>query len=292
MLSTNQTLGLRQGVFSLYWILCIVPQGKQRWRVIVSSSQFTSAMLKNRPIHVIGLGSLGGPLADSLFRKGVPELHLWDFDVVEARNRFNQRVFEEDIDKPKVVARERILREIYPESPTKIVPHQERVVAGTPFSGIVLAAVDWNRIRYKEVLPCVEENPEVTFFADGRVGMDGGKAYGFDPNNRYQVQRYKDPIHNRPDPENAELYAGCKSEFPLPENAEAVAAEMLWRLIRWLHLEQGSPDPYDNFVGWQYVPQRIILTEQWDTDTLGVMRRRSELGVGRYVGKFLDLFET
>lgn len=232
------------------------------------TATFSADMVRGRAIHVIGQGSLGGPIADNLFRKQVPELHLWDFDHVESRNRFNQRVFAEDIGKPKVLVRERILRDIYPESATNVITHQERLVAGVKLSGIVIAAVDWNRIRYEEVWPCVKSNADVSFFADGRVGMDGGKAYGLDPNNEYHVLRYEDPIHNHPDPENDELNAACKSEFPMPENAEAVAAEVLWRLTRWLHLEQGSEDAYDNFVGWQYVPRKSVVTEQWDTDTV------------------------
>jgi len=235
------------------------------------TAPFSPDMLRGRAIHVVGQGSLGGPIADNLFRKQVPELHLWDFDRVESRNRFNQRVFAEDVGKSKVVVRERILRDIYPESVTKLVLHQERLVAGTKLSGIVIAAVDWNRIRYEEVWPCVKASLDVSFFADGRVGMDGGKAYGLDPNNEYQILRYEDPIHNHPDPEHGERDAACKSEFPMPENAEVVAAEVLWRLTRWLNLERGSEDPYDNFVGWQYAPLKSVVTEQWDGDTAYAM---------------------
>jgi hypothetical protein len=238
----------------------------------------TSALLRERPIHVIGQGSLGGPLAENCFRKGVPELHLWDFDIVEARNRFNQRVFASDVGHQKVAARARILRDIYPESPTKLVLHDARIVASTRLEGIVLCAVDWNRIRYEEVWPCVKGNERVTFFGDGRVGMDGGKAYGMDPNNEYHIFRYEMPVHNHPDPENGERDAACKSEFPLPENADAVAAEMLWRLTRWLHLEGGCDDPYDNFVGWQYIPQKTVLTEQWVAGTIRIMQTQTEEG--------------
>lgn len=234
-------------------------------------SLFTSALLRDRPVHIIGQGALGGPLAENLFRKGVPELRLWDFDVIEPRNRFNQRVSAGDVGRRKIEARERALREIYPESETKLAGHFERVVPGTQLSGIVLCAVDWNRIRYEEVWPCVRENPDISFFGDGRVGLDGGKVYGLDPNNPYHVLRYEHPTHHHPDPENGERDAACKSAFPMPENAEAVAAELLWRLTRWLHLEQGCEDPYDNFVGWQNIPGKIVLTEQWDSGTIKSM---------------------
>lgn len=232
---------------------------------------FKVEYLRNRPIHIIGQGALGGPLAEHCFRKGVPELHIWDFDTVEARNRFNQRVFAEDIGHPKVRVRARILQEIYPESETVLVLHNERLAQGAALAGIVLCAVDWNRLRYEEVWPCVKDNPDVSFFADGRVGIDGGKAFGLDPNNPYHVLRYEDPLHRHPDPENAEANAACKSEFPMPENADAVAAEVSWLLTRWLLFEQGFQGEYDNFVGWQYLPHKVVLTEQWDSDSIRQM---------------------
>ena len=248
----------------------------------MESSVFPLAALGDRAIHIVGLGSLGGPIADSLFRKEVPELHLWDFDIVEPRNRFNQRVYAEDIGRPKVLVRERILRAIYPESQTRIVTHQERLMPGTKLSGIVIAAVDWNRIRYEEVWPCVANNPDVSFFADGRVGIDGGKAYGVDPGNVNHVYHYvEDSLHNHPDPLNGEIEAACKSDFAVPENADMVAAEVLWRITRWLHLEQGCTDPYDNFVGWQFIPRRTVITEQWDKGTIRTMHASKD-------GVFID----
>jgi hypothetical protein len=233
------------------------------------SSQFPISALEGRPIHVAGLGALGRPIAENLFRKQVPELHLWDPDIVEARNRFNQRVYAQDIGLPKTEACIRMFREIYPDSTTRVVVHQERIVPSTTLSGIVIAAVDWNRIRYEEVLPAViRQKDTVSFFCDGRVGMDGGKAYGVDPGNENHVYHYvEDPMHNHPDPVNGEAEAACKSDFAMPENADGVATEVLWRLTRWLHLEQGAADPYDNFVGWQFIPRRIVVTEQWDTGT-------------------------
>lgn len=233
-------------------------------------------MLCGRSIHVVGLGSLGGPIVDNLFRRQVPELHLWDFDIVETRNRFNQRVLSRDIGQSKIDARILMLQDIYPESATKVVAHPERVLKGAAFAGIVFCCVDWNRIRYEEVWPNIKNNPEVSFFSDGRVGMDGGKAYGLDPNNPYHIVRYEDPVHKHPDPVNGEAEAACKSEFPMPENAEAVASEMLWRLTRWLHLERGCADPYDNFIGWQNIPRKSLLTEQWDSETIRYMETHKD----------------
>ena len=240
----------------------------------MESSVFPLSFLDDRPIHVGGLGSLGKPLAESMFRKEVPELHLWDPDVIESRNRFNQRVYDRDIGTPKVIVCAQHFREIYPESKTKVIVHHERITPATELSGIVFSAVDWMRIRYEEILPCVlRQKDQISFYVDGRVGIDGGKAYGLDPSNSNHVYHYvNDPLHNHPDPVDGELNAACKSDFAMPENADMVAAEMAWRLTMWLHLEQGSLEPYDNFVGWQFMPRRAVITEQWDSGTVRALQ--------------------
>ncbi len=249
----------------------------------MASSMFPVSALHGRPIMIIGQGALGGPIAENFFRKGVPEIHLFDFDTVSLHNLFNQRFWLSHVNEKdpvfKVDARAEILRVTHPNSKTHVVCHRERVTASTKLAGIVVSAVDWNRIRYEEVWPSVVNSPDVSFFLDGRVGIDGGKAYGVDPTNVNHVYHYtQDPLHNHLDPINGEIDAACKSDFPMPENADLVAAEVMWRLTRWLHLEQGSEDPYDNFVGWQFVPQRNVVTEQWDQGTAGTMVTQSVLG--------------
>jgi hypothetical protein len=235
----------------------------------MTESIFSSLMLKERPVHVIGVGSLGAKLALNLYRKGVPELHVWDADFLEARNLFNQPYFYDDIGSSKSDAIVRIARRIYPDSDTRLIPHRENVTVQTGLSGIVLVAVDSNRARYEEVWPCVRENEAVSFFADGRVGIDGGKAFGLDPNNEWHVECYEEsgsenPLHNHPDPEDVQ--PGCKTEFPMPENSDRVAAEMLWRLTQWLHLERGNTAPYMNHIAWCYMPKYAEAHEYWDEE--------------------------
>ncbi len=233
---------------------------------------FNVSFLKERPVHVVGAGTLGAKLFLNLFRKRVPNLHVWDADVLEERNLFNQPYFDADVGTLKVEGLARIARTIYPASDTTIVTHAERVTKDTLLRGIVLMAVDSNKSRYHDVLPSIKQSGKVSFCADGRVGMDGGKAFGFNPANPWHLECYEEPdiespIHNHPDPEN--LHGGCKTEFPMPENSDRVAAEMLWRLNRWLHLEQGCPDPYLNMLAWQYVPTYAEAHEYWDEDEIG-----------------------
>lgn len=237
------------------------------------SSMFLNEHLDGRPVMIIGSGSLGGPIFDHCIRKEVQEVHLFDPDIVDERNRFNQRVYDEDIGKLKVLVRDRIRLAINPLSKTKVVLHNELVGPDTELEGIVISAVDHMRKRYDQVWPAVyRQRDKISFFADGRVGIDGGKAYGLDPSNENHVYHYVgNPLHNHPQAELSEAELACKSDFPMPENADAVAAAVMWRLNRWLHLEQGCNDPYDNYVGWQWVPGHVTVCEQWDAGTASVM---------------------
>ncbi len=229
---------------------------------MTDQAMFQPDMLRGRAINVIGGGSLGSALFQNLIRMNVsPE--LWDTDVVEARNRFNQRVFEADIGMKKTSSQARIADLIEWGRSANLALRDEKVGPDTKLSGIVLSAVDSMAAR-RDIWQAVKNNPSVSFFADGRVGLDGGKAYGLDPNNVEHIARYEAPIHLHKDPANA--VGACKTEFPLPAIADIVAGHMLMRLARWLHLEQGCNDPYENFVGFYFVPHLVQVTERWDAD--------------------------
>lgn len=225
---------------------------------------FTPEMLNGRPVHIVGAGSLGSKLCQNLVRKGVPEIHVWDDDVLEGRNLFNQAYFAAHVGVAKVTALLDIAHAIRRD--VRIIPHRERVTKTTQLAGIVFSAVDLNRERYQSIWPCVRMNSRVTFYGDGRVGLDGGKAYGLDPNNEWHCERYENPefLHNHPDPED--VLQGCKTEFSLPENSDRVVAEMMWRFTKWLALERGSDALYVNCRAWSYAPESEVF-EAWDANT-------------------------
>ena len=230
---------------------------------VVEDALITPAMFRQRIVHIIGVGSLGSAVFQNLIRMQVERIVLWDVDVVEARNRFNQRVFEVDINAKKILAQARIAGMIDTQAVGRLELRDEKVTKDTLFDKqcIVIAAVDSMAARVA-IWNCVRGNPNVSFFVDGRLGMVGGKVFGLDPNNVEHIARYEDPIHLHADPVQA--LAVCKTEFPMPAIADIIAGHMLWRMVRWFHLERGSEDPYDNFVGLRFVPSVVQVTEQWD----------------------------
>jgi hypothetical protein len=220
-------------------------------------------MFMDRDIHVIGCGSLGSRYVESIVRAcsgDTPTIHVWDDDTVEERNKLNQRFSASSVGLKKVDAMIAAIEQLYPGSGARITPHIERVTSATTLSGIVLAGVD-SMFARKIIWGIVRENPDVSFYADGRMGLDGGKAFGLDPGNPEHIARYEDPINLHDDPPN--LNQGCKTEFPMPFLADIVAGEVIIRLTQWLHFEQGCEHAYANMRAFNYIPTCGQKTEYW-----------------------------
>ncbi len=125
---------------------------------------------------IIGLGALGGVIADNLARAGVGHLKIVDRDFVELDNIHRQILFDEnDIDIPKAVAAETKLKAL--NSDIKI----DSVVNDVNFSNIeylvegadvVMDGTDNMETRFLINDACVKNNlPWVYGGAIGTVGM-------------------------------------------------------------------------------------------------------------------------
>ncbi len=81
-------------------------------RTISAWGEKTQKDLSRLKIGIVGLGSVGSFVAESLARTGISNFSLIDFDIVEEKNLDRlTNVFEEDIGSPKVIAIKRgILR--------------------------------------------------------------------------------------------------------------------------------------------------------------------------------------
>lgn len=96
----------------------------------------------NWPIHVIGLGGIGGALLPPLFKLGFKsQLHIWDSDAVEPHNIPAQLLYRKsDIGLQKADAVRGFAER--QEAECEIVPHYEFVTSDTPLDGVVISGVD------------------------------------------------------------------------------------------------------------------------------------------------------
>lgn len=203
-------------------------------------------MLRERRIHVIGTGSLGGRCIESLCRFRVPEVIAHDFDRVETHNRYNQVVFKNEIGKKKADVFVRRSQMIDPTG-TRVVPRYRRVDGRTKLSGFVFVMVDTMRDRKTIWNKCIKNNPNVTLMIEARMGVSSGRIYAVDPNNEYHIHMWERHSAYEDGPD---VLAGCKAEYPAPSTADIIAGEAIWRFLNWLQFEQGSGRPYYNYIGF------------------------------------------
>lgn len=133
--------------------------------------------IENARVAVMGLGSLGSAIADSLVRTGVGFIRVVDRDYVEISNLNHQILYDENsIDRPKVEAGSERLEEI--NSDVEIEPVAEHIGPNNVEEliedvDIVLDATDNMKTRYIINDACVKNNKRWIFTSVlGTYGMN------------------------------------------------------------------------------------------------------------------------
>lgn len=228
------------------------------WKLAPS---FTREWQGDRDVHIVGAGALGSRYVIRLLGAGAERIHVYDDDVIEVRNTINQPAYLPYVGIPKAEALQHIAAAMGKDKGI-VTPHLEKVRGPREMPGIILMGLDTLSDRRLVGETCAKERENVSFLGDGRMGASGGRAYGLNPNNDAHVDRFFDPkTHLKPDP--VEDLGGCVQTPAAAATADIVAAMALWRLGRWLHLEQGCADPYVNYVGFEFVPTDFYEVECW-----------------------------
>jgi hypothetical protein len=219
---------------------------------------FEPSWLQGRDVHVVGAGALGSRIIEGLARDGVSAIHVYDDDAYEGLNQSNQRFLHRSLGEPKASAIGEYVSECVGED--VVIPHLARVDTNTPLTGFVFTAIDHQDTRIALWNGLFKQNAGISLLIDSRMGADGGRIVALDPNNFGHIGQYEqDHLYTQ---EGAEQ-TGCVTDDSIGSTADIVAGHALWRLKRWLHFEQGSSDPYDNFIGFGLIPSFESEVEQW-----------------------------
>lgn len=127
------------------------------------------------PVHIIGCGAIGSHVAEQLARMDVPNIHMWDFDTVEAKNIANQMFMAKDIGMTKVDAAETMMKAINPDI-CKITKHPEGIKPGEVVNGYIFLCVDNIDLR-REIVKANMYNPNCVGFADFRMRLTDAQYY-------------------------------------------------------------------------------------------------------------------
>lgn len=111
---------------------------------------------------------------------------MYDHDVVGPENICNQHFPETYIGIPKVEA----IRDIVAKSVAgvTIVPHNQKVEAGTRLGGAVFVMVDSMKARRSIWENNISMRPQVEMMFEARLGVDSGRVYAVNPCNLPEIE--------------------------------------------------------------------------------------------------------
>ena len=161
---------------------------------------FTPDMLDGIPIHIIGCGATGSNLALSLVKLGVPEIHLYDMDVVEDHNIANQFFTEEDVGKKKCVALAEILSKFIVNHNTKITSHDKKMTSENAENdienGIVFCVTDSMSSRSDLFRNFAKANVNIKRWIETRMSLDTTRVYCIKPCDCVECQKYEETLYD------------------------------------------------------------------------------------------------
>lgn len=129
-------------------------------------------------IHIVGCGSVGSTVAESMCRMGLKNFVLWDFDIVNPHNLANQMFRAKDVGKLKVEALLDILQDIDPEIGSSVELHPDGW-KGEVMEGYIILAVDSIEIR-KQIVNLHMGSPFVKAIFDYRTDLESAQHYAAD----------------------------------------------------------------------------------------------------------------
>lgn len=140
--------------------------------------EFFDATEIKAPIHIVGCGAIGSHVAEQLTRMGCENIHLWDFDTVEAHNITNQAFIEADIKQPKVLAVYGMMGDINNEiyNDQTLVTTHGKGWTDEILNGYVFLCVDNIDLRRK-IVETNQHNPNCIAFFDFRMRLTDAQHY-------------------------------------------------------------------------------------------------------------------
>ncbi len=167
--------------------------------------------LSRSSVTVIGVGGIGSATAECLAKMGVPEMVMYDDDVVDSHNCANQGYFIPEIGYKKVDALRARLSE---GTGCSIDGRFGRVDRNTDFqTPVVVSAVDSMTSR-DEIWKAVKSSISTKYYIDGRMGARAGYVFFVNLSDQESIKDYEatlfpdDEAVEEPCTERATIFCG------------------------------------------------------------------------------------
>lgn len=193
---------------------------------------FSPDAFGKRRIDVIGAGASGSRIVLALAKLGLENIHVFDFDIVEAHNIANQVFSQADIGRPKVEALRDIVKA---HTGLEITIYNERVDGSQKLGDVVFLLTDTMSSRKEIWQKAIRFKVATKLMIETRMGVDQGRVYVVNPTRMAQVKGWEETLY---DDDVAEVSA-CGSTISVGPTAEFLSGLAVWQLIRWLNIETG-----------------------------------------------------
>jgi molybdopterin/thiamine biosynthesis adenylyltransferase len=210
----------------------------------------------SRRIDVIGAGATGSKVAMSLAKLGIINIHVWDFDKVEAHNVGNQLFGNDDIGKLKVEALKEMVER---QTGTKITTHNERVDGTQELGHVVFLLTDTMSSRKEIFAKGLKFKLRTKLMIETRLGADGGRIYVINPSKLPEVKGWEDTLYG----DDVAEVSACGASITVGPTAGVVAEAAVWQVIRAFAIENGDDDEIDNEILLN-LRQPLFITRKFD----------------------------
>ncbi|MBX9686178.1 MAG: ThiF family adenylyltransferase [Candidatus Obscuribacterales bacterium] len=217
-------------------------------------SVFDPQAFGTRRIDVIGAGATGSKVVLSLAKLGLTNIHVWDFDQVEAHNVANQVFGNDDIGKNKVDALKEIVER---QTGTQIHVHNERVDGSQELGAVVFLLTDSMSSRKEIWERGIKFKPRTKLLIETRMGADSGRVYTLNPCKAPLVKGYEGTHYSD---EFAQVSA-CGASTSVGPTAGFISELAVWQLIRWFAIEEGGDDQLNNEIVFAMRPPLFMLRD-------------------------------
>ncbi len=190
-------------------------------------------------IDVVGAGATGSRVVLSLAKLGLDNIHVWDFDKVEAHNIANQAYDQSHIGQFKVDAVAELVKRA---TGLNIHKHNERVNGSQILGDIVFLLTDTMSSRKEIWQKGIRFKLRTKLMIETRMGSDNGRCYSINPTKKLQVDAWEATLC---DDAKVEVSA-CGTSISVGPTAEFLSGLAVWQLIRWQQIEEGKQDTLDH----------------------------------------------
>ena len=215
-------------------------------------SVFDPDAFGSRRVDIIGAGATGSKVALSLAKLGVRNLHVWDFDKVEAHNVANQVYGQNDIGQAKISALQLLVQQ---QTACELTIHDERVDGSQEFGTIVFLLTDSMLSRREIWEKGIRWKQRTRLMIETRIGADTGRVYTIDPCKLPEINGWESTLYD----DIVADVSPCGASVSVGPTSGFTAELAVWQLVRWFALDQGkSEDELDHEILFSMRPMLFL----------------------------------